>query len=102
MHTNDYLLLYKRIFMLLVCKAGRALKFTHILYYIVCKVYAEDILLLNEATRDYDTGSSEEEEKGHNSDGLAAKEKAAIYCIALPAGIRLCAQTHSLHILQVV
>ena len=57
-------------------------------------------MLLNEATRDYDTGSSEEE-KGHNSDDIGAK-KAAIYCIALPAGIQLYAQTHSLYILQVV
>ena len=79
--------------------------YVRILYYIVCKVYAEDILLLNEANRDYNTGSSSavdgDVEKGHNSDDIGAK-KAAIYCIALPAGIQLYAQTHSLHILQVV
>ena len=61
-------------------------------------------MLLNEATRDYNTGSSEEE-KGHNSDGLTEEmgtKKASIYCIALPAGTQVYAHTHSLHILQVV
>ena len=70
------------------------------MYFDVCKVYAEDILLLNEATRDFNTGSSEEE-KGHNSDEAGTKN-ASIYCIALPAGTHLYTQTHSLHILQVV
>ena len=54
-------------------------------------MYAEDILLLNEANRDNSTGS-DEEGKGHNSDGSDSEtevKKAAIYCIALPAGIHI-------------